>query len=91
MASLPAPGSFRITQQLISYFYFSGHTKCEVNLLLLRVVKVQTNTCSHMPGKHILPTKICLTCSRPFSWRKKWKIVWDEVKYCSERCRRNKA
>ncbi|MFM8753701.1 MAG: DUF2256 domain-containing protein, partial [Phenylobacterium sp.] len=25
---------------------------------------------------------------RPFAWRKKWEKVWDEVKYCSERCRR---
>jgi hypothetical protein len=24
---------------------------------------------------------------RPFAWRKKWAKVWDEVKYCSERCR----
>ncbi|MEM8583698.1 MAG: DUF2256 domain-containing protein [Bacteroidota bacterium] len=37
-----------------------------------------------------LPEKICPVCERPFSWRKKWEKVWDEVKYCSERCRRNK-
>ncbi|MEQ8702404.1 MAG: DUF2256 domain-containing protein [Phaeodactylibacter sp.] len=35
-----------------------------------------------------LPTKACLHCGRPFTWRKKWEKVWDEVKYCSERCRR---
>nr|WP_232727952.1 DUF2256 domain-containing protein [Acidovorax sp. 69] len=23
----------------------------------------------------------------PFTWRKKWEKVWDEVKYCSDRCR----
>ncbi len=33
------------------------------------------------------PTKICVVCGRPFQWRKKWKTVWDEVKYYSERCR----
>nr|WP_240902662.1 DUF2256 domain-containing protein [Aquitalea denitrificans] len=22
------------------------------------------------------------------SWRRKWTQCWDEVKYCSERCRR---
>ncbi|MCP9235973.1 DUF2256 domain-containing protein [Lewinella sp. JB7] len=38
-----------------------------------------------------LPRKICPVCQRPFTWRKKWKAVWDEVKYCSERCRRNKS
>ena len=33
--------------------------------------------------------KICLRCGRAFSWRKKWERDWDEVKYCSDACRRN--
>jgi len=37
-----------------------------------------------------LPSKICTVCEKPYNWRKKWAKVWDEVKYCSERCRRNK-
>lgn len=37
-----------------------------------------------------LPEKICATCGRPFTWRKKWAAVWDEVRYCSERCRRSR-
>ncbi len=41
--------------------------------------------------KQNLPSKICLGCNKPFSWRKKWEKVWDEVKYCSDRCRRNKV
>ena len=36
-----------------------------------------------------LPQKTCVVCGRPFTWRKKWARVWDEVKYCSERCRRH--
>lgn len=36
------------------------------------------------------PTKICVTCGRPFEWRKKWEKVWDEVKYCSKACRAQK-
>ncbi|MDB4096411.1 DUF2256 domain-containing protein [Methylophilaceae bacterium] len=40
--------------------------------------------------KNLLDTKICKVCNKPFSWRKKWKKVWNEVKYCSERCRREK-
>ncbi|MFN5942094.1 MAG: DUF2256 domain-containing protein [Bacteroidota bacterium] len=40
--------------------------------------------------KSDLPSKICLVCLRPFSWRKKWEKVWDEVKYCSEQCSSNK-
>jgi hypothetical protein len=37
-----------------------------------------------------LPFKDCIVCNRPFSWRKKWKIVWNEVKYCSDKCRLNR-
>ena len=40
--------------------------------------------------KSNLPTKVCVNCDRPFTWRKKWKNVWNEVKYCSERCKREK-
>jgi hypothetical protein len=41
-----------------------------------------------MVRKGDLPQKTCLRCARPFAWRRKWERVWDEVKYCSERCRR---
>ena len=37
-----------------------------------------------------LPTKVCACCQRPFAWRKKWAQVWDEVKYCSDRCRHSR-
>tara|TARA_R110002111_G_scaffold19255_1_gene47085 strand:- start:3262 stop:3420 length:159 start_codon:yes stop_codon:yes gene_type:complete len=40
--------------------------------------------------KQNLPEKICPVCKLPFSWRKKWEKNWDNVKYCSEKCRRNK-
>lgn len=32
-------------------------------------------------------SKICVSCGRPFEWRKKWEKVWGEVKYCSKACR----
>jgi hypothetical protein len=35
-----------------------------------------------------LPEKICLVCQRPYTWRKKWERDWPQVKYCSERCKR---
>ncbi|WP_454803920.1 DUF2256 domain-containing protein [Mucilaginibacter phyllosphaerae] len=40
--------------------------------------------------KENLPAKICLVCKRPFTWRKKWTKCWEDVKYCSDACRRNK-
>jgi hypothetical protein len=33
-------------------------------------------------------TKTCATCGRPFDWRKKWERTWDDVRYCSDACRR---
>ncbi|MAW44643.1 MAG: DUF2256 domain-containing protein [Gammaproteobacteria bacterium TMED243] len=42
-------------------------------------------------GKANLPKKICIRCSKPFAWRKKWARDWDQVLYCSERCRRTKS
>ncbi len=41
-----------------------------------------------MHKKAFLPSKICAVCKRSFVWRKKWAKQWDQVKYCSERCRR---
>jgi hypothetical protein len=41
--------------------------------------------------KSNLPSKMCVTCGRPFEWRKMWERCWDEVKYCSDRCRGNRS
>ncbi|NLR91199.1 DUF2256 domain-containing protein [Flammeovirga agarivorans] len=41
--------------------------------------------------KQHLPSKVCKVCGRPFSWRKKWKSIWEEVQYCSKRCRSNRS
>jgi hypothetical protein len=38
--------------------------------------------------KQHLPEKICLHCQRPFSWRKKWERDWEQVKFCSDGCRK---
>ncbi|MGR6088134.1 MAG: DUF2256 domain-containing protein [Arcticibacter sp.] len=44
-----------------------------------------------MHRKPHLPSKTCTVCNRPFTWRKKWEKVWDEVKYCSDKCRKNRG
>ena len=44
-----------------------------------------------MRKKSELPSKTCETCGLPFTWRKKWERDWDNVRYCSERCRRGKG
>lgn len=40
--------------------------------------------------KQHLPEKTCIACGRPFAWRKKWERDWEQVRFCSDACRRNK-
>ena len=35
--------------------------------------------------------KTCASCGRTIEWRKKWARSWDDVKYCSDACRRHKV
>ncbi|MDN3644880.1 DUF2256 domain-containing protein [Pontixanthobacter aestiaquae] len=44
-----------------------------------------------MRKKGDLPSKICASCGLPFNWRKKWARDWDNVRYCSDRCKRTKV
>jgi hypothetical protein len=32
-------------------------------------------------------TKICDTCGRVITWRKKWEADWANIRYCSKACR----
>ena len=41
--------------------------------------------------KATLPSKTCVVCRRSFAWRKKWSRNWEEVKYCSGRCRTGRS
>jgi hypothetical protein len=35
--------------------------------------------------------KACAACGRTMTWRAKWAANWDEVRYCSDACRRRKV
>ena len=35
-----------------------------------------------------MPEKVCVACGRRIVWRKKWERDWENVRYCSDRCRR---
>ena len=37
------------------------------------------------------PEKTCASCGRRIEWRSKWADSWDEVRYCSDACRRRKV
>lgn len=36
-------------------------------------------------------SKLCASCGRTMTWRKQWAKNWDEVKYCSDSCRKRKV
>lgn len=42
-------------------------------------------------NKSSLPSKVCLACGRVMTWRKSWEKNWDDVRYCSQRCRSDVA
>lgn len=46
---------------------------------------------ARMRKKSDLPVKTCATCGRPMVWRKAWAKVWDEVRHCSDACRKRRA
>lgn len=35
-------------------------------------------------------SKTCARCGRTMEWRKSWARNWDQVRYCSDACRRRK-
>lgn len=41
--------------------------------------------------KQHLSAKMCATCGRAFTWRKSLAKNWEQVRYCSDTCRRYKA
>mmetsp|Transcript_41559 Transcript_41559/g.68152 ORF Transcript_41559/g.68152 Transcript_41559/m.68152 type:complete len:83 (+) Transcript_41559:132-380(+) len=77
----PETGCF-LLKDIIHLSSNSG-TKPRKNLIVQKI-------CSMAHKKEHLPKKVCPVCGLPFTWRKKWTKNWDNVKYCSERCRRNK-
>jgi hypothetical protein len=40
--------------------------------------------------KSAIAPKKCLNCGLDFEWRKKWARDWENVKYCSEKCKAEK-
>ncbi|MEK9896642.1 MAG: DUF2256 domain-containing protein [Burkholderiaceae bacterium] len=42
-------------------------------------------------NKAHLPSKLCAVCHRPMTWRKAWANNWEHVRYCSQRCRQQRA
>lgn len=46
---------------------------------------------AHKTRKTTPEDKTCASCGRRIEWRKKWEKNWDDIKYCSDACRRHKV
>ena len=44
-----------------------------------------------MTAGRMTGTKVCRSCGRVMTWRKSWARTWDEVRYCSDACRRRRV
>ncbi len=42
-------------------------------------------------NKSFLPSKTCAACGRTMTWRKAWAKNWDQVRWCSDACRKRGA
>ncbi len=38
----------------------------------------------------VVEEKVCAVCGRRIEWRRKWADSWEEVRYCSDACRRRR-
>jgi len=75
--------------------FFPDARRSDALMIQMAVVAVSWKniTSDSMPKqrkKSELPSKICPVCGRPFVWRKKWAKDWENVKFCSQRCREAK-
>jgi hypothetical protein len=50
-----------------------------------------TKVATFKGNKQNLPSKSCQVCGREMTWRKSWAKNWQEVKHCSDACRKSKT
>ncbi len=52
---------------------------------------MKTATAAFKGNKRSLPAKNCAVCGRIMTWRKRWANSWDDVKICSDACRKARS
>ena len=72
-------------------FSFRGHDSWTALRGLARLDGMPPRNRSFRGNKAALPSKPCVACGLPMSWRRKWAKNWAAVKYCSKACRHAKA
>jgi len=69
-----------------SFFIRSAFPLIHRELSSAKFVVKRTRSMPNGVKKENLPSKICVVCERPYTWRKKWERCWDEVTTCSKGC-----
>jgi len=72
--------STTVTSSHRHQYYYASTTSSTSCLQMAKNKKGKTIS------KTNLPSKICVVCERPFTWRKKWERDWDEITTCSKSC-----
>jgi hypothetical protein len=55
---------------------------------IVRLERTRHRSMPPIERRKVPPPKTCASCHRPFTWRKKWERDWEQVRYCSDACRR---
>ena len=82
------PAPFLRPFLLINIFCGFVCSNTTLNSILYNLCIILVSSLMH--AKLNLPSKICTVCQRSFKWRRKWAFCWEEVRYCSRRCRGKK-
>ena len=61
-------------------FLFVGHSLSLLNRFSEQAFQMSCN-------KAELHVKTCQYCGSTFNWRKVWWRFWDELEFCSQRCK----
>jgi hypothetical protein len=83
---LDISGLPRIEVHLLSRFYIKSSSYQIHDTSRSREVKIDMKA----KIKNGFHPKVCVRCGLEFEWRKKWARDWENVKYCSERCKASK-
>ncbi|MFN7721541.1 MAG: DUF2256 domain-containing protein [Pirellulaceae bacterium] len=86
--AIASPAPFQSTLASILLPHSTRHRFIQIGIERADLSADSTFSECTMPHKKMhLPEKICVACGRSFAWRRKWAAHWEQVRYCSERCR----
>lgn len=81
---LSAPALLNLCDLSQEYSY--SPASVATTLFMRKPSSTQGRGLGKVVSKENLPSKVCVVCGRPFTWRKKWERNWEEITTCSKSC-----